>query len=466
MDGDGSPEDMPRGVGAPQARGADAWEEDASHSAATLAEQARHEPSTAVGRQCTKCLPASSSAPKYKFVVPNEFVTKFMTDLIEKQFRMVDGQGGSWDMTLIQRKNKEKYEYMLQGWRRYGEEVNIQEGDTVVFEMVDPTTMLLTIVSRAMGPRSKAGRSKSDHGNGLAGEGPAMLGPGMGPQDLASLVHQSQQGGYGGVHLGHHGGGQPGLGGPRLGAPLHHGGGMGSQLAAAPPPPPLGMGMSGSGAHHGHHRMSPPLDYGGGYANGGGALPAHQLDYLPAGGHHYDKRARTGMEGMLGHVPGGGPGGPPPHGGMGPGPGAPGGGPPGSGIAMLSDVADLDLLLQENLLLQQELTNLRERVGMLENGVMNIKSVLTKTSDPGLIAMTGVTNLINQLEGSDLLPELNHSSRLALQRVCNEIKRHMEGVLRMVWILRSLPEDVQREHAAIMGLSPGMGMDGMPPKMD
>lgn len=42
----------------------------------------------------------------------------------------------------------------------------------------------------------------------------------------------------------------------------------------------------------------------------------------------------------------------------------------------------------------------------------------------------------------------------------------MEGVLRMVWILRSLPEDVQREHAAIMGLSPGMGMDGMPPKMD
>lgn len=73
-----------------------------------------------------QCLPASSSAPKYKFVVPNEFVTKFMTDLIEKQFRMVDGQGGSWDMTLIQRKNKEKYEYMLQGWRRYGEEVNVR----------------------------------------------------------------------------------------------------------------------------------------------------------------------------------------------------------------------------------------------------------------------------------------------------------------------------------------------------
>lgn len=26
-------------------------------------------------------------------------------------------------MVLIQRRNKEKYEYMLQGWRRYGEEM-------------------------------------------------------------------------------------------------------------------------------------------------------------------------------------------------------------------------------------------------------------------------------------------------------------------------------------------------------
>lgn len=27
---------------------------------------------------CTQVLPASSSAPKYKFVVPNEYVYKFM----------------------------------------------------------------------------------------------------------------------------------------------------------------------------------------------------------------------------------------------------------------------------------------------------------------------------------------------------------------------------------------------------
>lgn len=48
-----------------------------------------------------------------------------MQPLIEQPFRMIDGQGGSWDMVLIQRRNKEKYEYMLQGWRRFGEEMGV-----------------------------------------------------------------------------------------------------------------------------------------------------------------------------------------------------------------------------------------------------------------------------------------------------------------------------------------------------
>lgn len=51
-----------------------------------------------------------------------------MQPLIEQPFRMIDGQGGSWDMVLIQRRNKEKYEYMLQGWRRFGEEMGVSWG--------------------------------------------------------------------------------------------------------------------------------------------------------------------------------------------------------------------------------------------------------------------------------------------------------------------------------------------------
>lgn len=48
------------------------------------------------------------------------------------------------------------------------------------------------------------------------------------------------------------------------------------------------------------------------------------------------------------------------------------------------------------------------------------------------------------------------------RQVCNEIRRHLNGVMRMVWILRSLPEDVQRENGAAGG---GMGTPG-PTLMD
>ena len=51
-------------------------------------------------------LPASSSAPKYKFVVPNEYVYKFMNHLVERPFNMRDPGGKLWDCVLIQRKNK------------------------------------------------------------------------------------------------------------------------------------------------------------------------------------------------------------------------------------------------------------------------------------------------------------------------------------------------------------------------
>ena len=61
---------------------------------------------TAALRPCLQVLPASSSAPKYKFVVPNEYVYKFMQHLVERPFHMRDQGGKLWDCVLIQRKNK------------------------------------------------------------------------------------------------------------------------------------------------------------------------------------------------------------------------------------------------------------------------------------------------------------------------------------------------------------------------
>ncbi|KDD73524.1 hypothetical protein H632_c2090p0, partial [Helicosporidium sp. ATCC 50920] len=159
-------------------------------------------------------------APKFKFVVPNEFVSKFMQHLVEQPFKMVDGQGGSWDMTLIQRRNKEKYEYMLQGWRRFGEEMGVQEGDTVVFEMVNSQNMLLNIVQRSTG--GKGGKLlRGKHPMGLLmsehGHPPPM---GLNP-DLVALMHQHQQGlGPGSYGVRSAGGG---------GVPPHPSGGLAGQ---------------------------------------------------------------------------------------------------------------------------------------------------------------------------------------------------------------------------------------------
>ena len=57
-------------------------------------------------------------------------------------------------------------------------------------------------------------------------------------------------------------------------------------------------------------------------------------------------------------------------------------------LPLLSDVADFDALLQENMALREELRLAQSKVATLESGVLNIKAVLTKNSDPGLIAIT------------------------------------------------------------------------------
>lgn len=354
----------------------------------------------------------------------------------------------------------------------------VQEGDTVVFEMVDVHTMLLNIVQRASGSRIKILRAKAEaaavaaaaagHGHpglgqhlhpGLGGPGPegglgphGGLGPGLAAPDLLALMHQ--QAGY------MQGGGGPGGPPPPhgLGGPGHAPPGMASQLAAAPAPGGGGGSMlgpprlpspvdpyahGGPGPSPGYHPNGTPgpspLDYLGGahgHGHGHGHVPPGSLD-------HQDKRPRTEL---------GLPGGPP-------GVAGPGAGGASSGIAMLSDVADLDLLMQENLILREELRAAEGKIAMLESGVLNIKAVLTKSTDPGLVAMTGVMNLLNQLESGDLTPDVPPHVRIALQGVCSEIRRHLNGVMRMVWVLRSLPEDVQRENGA-------GGPGGPPPGMD
>jgi hypothetical protein len=55
------------------------------------------------------------------------------------------------------------------------------------------------------------------------------------------------------------------------------------------------------------------------------------------------------------------------------------------------------------------------------------------------------------MESPDFLPELGTIGRMTLTGLCSEVRRHLNGVLRMVWILRSLPDDVQQHN---MGAAP------------
>lgn len=58
------------------------------------------------------------------------------------------------------------------------------------------------------------------------------------------------------------------------------------------------------------------------------------------------------------------------------------------------------------------------------------------------------------MESPDFLPELGTIGRMTLTGLCSEVRRHLNGVLRMVWILRSLPDDVQ-QHNMSGGAGPG-----------
>ena len=61
-------------------------------------------------------MPQTSVAPTFKLTLPSEFVTGYLEHLVEKDFELVDDvpNGGSWEVTILPRKNKNKYEYTLQ----------------------------------------------------------------------------------------------------------------------------------------------------------------------------------------------------------------------------------------------------------------------------------------------------------------------------------------------------------------
>ncbi|PRW57535.1 hypothetical protein C2E21_4115 [Chlorella sorokiniana] len=452
-------------------------------------------------RKCTKVLPASSSAPKYKFVVPNEYVYKFMQHLVERPFHMRDPSGKLWDCVLIQRKNKEKYEYMIQGWRRFGETTGVQEGDTVTIEMVEDSVMQLTIERTGPGSANAAAAGANNASAKKrprqSSAGPAVMGGhashamGGGPPQFADrqllaaaqlqqqhqLAQHEQEAEAASRELLQAQGLLPATLQQQQQAAAQAQAGLPPQQHAAQqqqaqPTQPHGLAAllagggqqaaaaaAAAGGNPGRPGSQPatvtPRSLTQSLANGlvgplvqlaaGGNFNEAQLADLTDMISRLEKRQRLAGDGA---AAGGGA-----AAAAGGGPAAPG---QAGAIRLLSDAADVEGLVQENMGLREELRMLQAKIATLETGVLNIKSVLTRNTDPGLIAMTGVINLLNQMESPDFLPELGTIGRMTLTGLCSEVRRHLNGVLRMVWILRSLPDDVQQHN---MGSAPGNSAD-------
>eukprot|EP00887_Chlorella_sp_A99_P007676 scaffold20.g7676.t1 len=445
-----------------------------------------HQPPTIERGSCTKICPASSSSPKYKFVVPNDFVAQYMQHLVEKPFQLVDGG--------------EKYEYMIQGWRRYGEDMQVMEGDTVQFRMV-------SIIKRGAAARAKglvdtqppmAGGSVPTDSQGHASTQQAAAAAAQltaQQAQLAAAAHAAQAGQLAAAEQ---------LNGAMPGAPdllaliqqqqelvaqqeqevaalqaqAHELGMQQAAAAAAAAAEALRDDGPGAGGRQQHpaagvhslqpvgglamaavieqlskrQRLNEPAggSLGGGSAGGGMdsvAQPSHitqqqtqpQQFLQAAVTHQLLQQAQDGAppgflaQGGAAAPPVGAAGTAPPPMAGGGGEGSAGG---RSALPLLSDVADFDALLQENMALREELRLAQAKVATLESGVLNIRAVLTKNSDPGLIAITGVLNLVNHIEQTEFLPELSAEGRAALSSACAEIRRHLSSVVKMCWLLR------------------------------
>lgn len=82
---------------------------------------------------------------------------------------------------------QEKYEYMIQGWRRFGETAGVQEGDTVTIEMVDESIMQVTL------ERGAAGGGGSQPAVASVKKRPRERAAGMGSMGGSALAQQPQQ---------------------------------------------------------------------------------------------------------------------------------------------------------------------------------------------------------------------------------------------------------------------------------
>jgi len=152
-------------------------------------------------------VPTTSVAPSFKLTLPSAFITAHLAHLVDTDFELVSAADPAcaWECAVLRRRNKDKHEYTLQGWKAFalahgvapvrrggggsrgrGRALDLSahppfllpQGDRIVFEkMADPGRLLATIIPRAV-HRARAAAAAAAAAAALpAGAPPAPLPP-------------------------------------------------------------------------------------------------------------------------------------------------------------------------------------------------------------------------------------------------------------------------------------------------
>lgn len=64
---------------------------------------------------CVQKVPATSVSPTYKLTLPSEVVSATLSHLVDRDFKLVAADRERiWDVSIVPRRNKDKFEYTLQ----------------------------------------------------------------------------------------------------------------------------------------------------------------------------------------------------------------------------------------------------------------------------------------------------------------------------------------------------------------
>ncbi|KAK9808515.1 hypothetical protein WJX73_003586 [Symbiochloris irregularis] len=110
-------------------------------------------------KRFVKKVPSSGVAPIYKLSLPHKFVQAHLADAVGANFEIASAcdLGRSWHASIISRRNRDRQEFCLKGWKLFAEAHAVQAGDQFSFELIGDRQLVITLLTRAAdGPPSLA----------------------------------------------------------------------------------------------------------------------------------------------------------------------------------------------------------------------------------------------------------------------------------------------------------------------